>query len=546
MLNKISLKFSKTIICFICSSIFLSLMICCWLGLAFADNATGSIKIESDQNNIQFNAYQIFSANIDIDTDNKESVSYIEWTSNESTKSVVVSYITELGCANPENASEACGFIKDRISSDARILDTNIAKKDSFAAILANKIVNTVPTITPESTFNSNSESSLEQGYWLIVSNDSSIAEGKNGSSPIWTSVNNGSKTIKEKVDGISFKKQIVNSSLADTNCVDEAFAQQEIEFELSTTLPSNFESFPHYYLKFEDELSNGLMLSNSSQIKVYDNESDITPDPSNLQILITCSSNFLSVEFGDLVVSSRSYSKDSVIKIKYKAKLSGTSDVVYGGLGNGNTASLTFTNNPASLSRSQAVSANNKTSIYTYKLNLRLRDGNLDKGDVFLSNAKFTIQENSSGKYLQGDGSLGDFTHEFVTDETGKFIAVNIKTGEYKIQQTNVPENYSEPESDLILNIEPTYDGLTLMNLKSNVNGGYLPPIFGNWYKNKVDSDIDTGSINLDIANKHENYLLPTTGLVTIVVFIGIGIALIIVCTIGILRLRKRKHNIS
>lgn len=519
------------------ASLFIIVAISCFFVVSLAHaSGNGKLKIDSSQAGITFNGYQIFQASIA----SNESVTDVEWTTNDDLKNLVISYITELGCSNPENAMSACSFIKDKIASDSRIPDTDIATRDTFASILANKILSKEQKILPDATFDSNVATDLSQGYWLFVTNDEDIEPGKNGSSPIWISVKDGTKELQEKTDGVTFEKKIISD--AGSSSIVEISPGENIEFEITATLPDNYDSFLHYNMLIKDEIPNSLVLKHD--IKVFNNEEDITPED-NSQIAIVYSEGFFTVEFIDMVLGDVSYTKDSVIRIVYSATLATDGSVVYGGSGNLNTASLTYTNDPVSLSSTQAISSDNVATVYTYKLDLSLIDGNLDKGSIPLNVGSFTVQDKESNKYINNNGYLVDSEYVFDLDTDGSFVAPNIKTGTYIIKQTKAQEGYNVQEKDIEVKIEPTYDGIVLTNLRPTISGGYVPPVFGNWHKNSANSDIDTGTISLKVANSSKSILLPTTGMMGIAIPVVVGIALIVVCAIGIRRVvRKDQKN--
>ena len=191
-------------------------------------------------------------------------------------------------------------------------------------------------------SFVGNSFTGLPAGYYLVkdVTNLSGTEESNNLSV---VQVVDGTLSITDKKDIPKPDKKIVEG----TNKVDvnNTSIGKPVNYEITGTLPSNYDAYDTYYYKFTDTLSKGLTYNKDISVKVGDE--DLTP---KANIVTTTKEDtgetVITVEFKNLKAEGLpKFSANSVIVITYSANLN--KNAVIGGTGNPNKVELEFSNNP-------------------------------------------------------------------------------------------------------------------------------------------------------------------------------------------------------
>ena len=409
--------------------------------MAFAEGADGSVTIKNvDGNATEFKGYQIFNA----DVDNNGNVSNITWASTEVKGAVEGVIMKEDKSYTGTTAQDAADWIANNVKGTSKTtrVDSNSVAYKIAAAV--DDIANTVKT-------NNQKVANLEHGYWLFVTDASTIDAGEAGTSPIFTVVGSELVDITEKTGIPTVEKKIVSDK--DSREYDAADSQigQNVTYNLYGTIAENFDKYDTYFYQFSDQISKGLMLQTGAMVYLYPskdaakadfahkNGEDITsyftpPTADGSKTTWTCN-NLKNV---------KDVTKDSCIVVSYTAQINESAVV---GLdnnkeGNPNTVTLYYSNNPMTTDHGQTVP--DTVRDYTYGLKINKVDLGTERP---LNGAKFTIKvknaddKDSTGKYVQPDGKLGNDQYQFETTGDGTFTVRGLDTGTYTVEEVEAPQ---------------------------------------------------------------------------------------------------------
>lgn len=505
--------------------------------MAFAADATanGSVTISNVEGNVtEFKGYQIFNADVADGT-----ASNITW-ANEAVQNAVEGVIrTEDTSYTGMTAQDAAEWITQRVTETGK--NTRV---DSNS--VAYKIADAVDGLAPNATTNGKTVSGLAHGYWLFVTDESTLGTGQNegkntGTSPIFAVVGDAPVTVTEKTSIPTVDKEILkggaNAAAMEAKSSDRQFNQfnncgdsrigQEVSYRLTGTVADNIASYAEYRYEFQDTLSKGLVVTKGEDgttpkdLHVYIvNDRVMSEVKSGFKATIgkpqdtTKNSELLTVKFDNLKAVKDenndviAVDKDSEVVVTYKAHL--TSDASYDATGNKNTVKLVYSNNP--MAEGTGTSVEKTVTDHVFCLDVTKVDK--DHPDTTLeAGFKVQVAENdddaSVGKWLASDGSLVDKeeeAHEFKTNSnTGEIRIPGLDAGVYKIFETTTPSRYNTIKP-FYIEITPEYDTTTgrLTGMRLRV------PDDSDFVEAKFDGD---ASIPVTIKNKKGSGL-PLTGL--------------------------------
>lgn len=303
------------------------------------------------------------------------------------------------------------------------------------------------PGSEPTTVGNTTTYTNVPSGYYLVRDQDGTQdGEGQAYSLYVVQVVDN-TLTIVPKVDVPTSDKKIVEGN--DRVDVNEAGIGDTVTYEITGTLPANFDAFKTYYYVFNDTLSKGLDFDASS-VKVevsnngikkdvtdrfYVNGNKATDGKTNIVIGIqdikTLSMNTANgtpapIEEADLT-------KDTVIVVTYNAVLN--TDAVIAGAGNPNDVVLNYSNDPNNSgdgpttppdtpeepTPGDAVGVTPKKEVVTFTTELAILK--TDEAGNILEGAEFTLTGNGVKVSLVTE-------EEFVPNEKGAYY--KLKNGSY------------------------------------------------------------------------------------------------------------------
>lgn len=513
---------------------------------AYAGEVTiNKTTTETDANALSYNAFKLFNATKNDDG----SVSDITWV-NDDTKNAVLDVIKkhDPAYAGGTNAQAAAEWIASKVAGtdSTTIVD---------ASSIANQIAVAVSGKSVTKTLASGTATTLESGYWLFVTNADSTKDAVNkaGTSPIFAVVGGDALTITPKTGTPTVNKTIKSDQAGEYGKVADSQVGQVVEYKLAGTVASNIATYSTYSYTFTDELSAGIKLTSTDDVKVTIDGIDVT---ANAAIHYADTDNKLTVAFGNLFAAKAGINANSNVTVTYKAKL--TSAAVIGGAGNSNTVALTYSNNPNT--DSKGTSTSSAARDYAFKLHLVKSDKATNQK---LAGAKFTIQATgadgaeSNDRYVQADGTLGPQAYEFETRADGTFDVAGLDAGTYTVTEVAAPSAAGSPDaaykplsSTFTFTIAPEYNADTqaLTNLGLTVAGN-ANAIAGLDTSDNNTLDADNGSaanaadgvVNVTVANE-KAIKLPLTGEQGIALVMGAGLVIVAVSAVSLSRRRREE----
>lgn len=513
---------------------------------AYAGEVTISkTATETDANALSYNAFKLFNATKNDDG----SVSSITWV-NDDIKNAVLGVIKkhDPAYAGGTNAQAAAEWIASKVTGTG---STTIVDASS----IANQIAVAVSGKAVTETLASGTATTLESGYWLFVTNADSTKDAVNkaGTSPIFAVVGGNALTITPKTGTPTVNKTIKNDKTGEYGKVADSQVGQVVEYELAGTVASNIATYGTYSYTFTDELSAGIELTSTDDVKVTIDGTDVT---AKAAIHYADTDNKLTVAFDNLFDAKAGINANSNVTVTYKAKL--TSAAVIGGAGNSNTVALTYSNNPNT--DSKGTSTSSAARDYAFKLHLVKSDKATNQK---LAGAKFTIQATgadgagSKNLYVQADGTLGPDAHKFETGTDGTFDVAGLDAGTYTVTEVAAPSAAGSPDaaykplsSTFTFTIAPEYDADTqaLTNLGLTVAGN-ANAIAGLDTSDNNTLDAADGSaanaaygvVNVTVANE-KAIKLPLTGEQGIALVMGAGLVIVAVSAMSLSRRRREE----
>lgn len=417
-----------------------------------------------------------------------------------------------------------------------------------------------------------------EEGYYLFITDDASVGANEAGTSPIWVPLGGATATLEEKSAVPTLDKQVREDSTGTFGKVADANAGQDLDYRLVATMPENIGAFDTYFLKFSDQLPADMDLAggNTSSVKVtlrytHDGNAyspDITTN-SHVSMGYTRDGK-LTVAIDDLKSVYSALAKDATVTVDYRAHLK--DGCVIGAQGNLNSAVLTYAANPATAQAgagswdapdpdgtSSTLEGAHRTRTCTWKVELEKVD---KQTQARLPGARFTVRvaqtsgsadTASVGKYVQGDGSLGEAPHEFATGRDGKFEIPRVDSGTYTIRETAAPAGYELQDADISLDILPAPDQAagSIPRWQLSLSGGegakangtdivtHLVAADGD----AVASALETGTVAIQTSDDKKT-VMPITGME------GTSAATLLACGVlaaslaGLHRIRRREED--
>lgn len=483
--------------------------------MAFAaeGGATGSVTIKNANHNVtDFKGYKIFDANVVKDENGKTLVSNITW-ANEKVEAAVKGVITEIDPnANTATAQDAAEWIKGHVmgtDEEFRVASESAAYKIAAA-------VSAVTDLDDSSDYTTTSNgvaNNLSHGYWLFVTDASTVTGVEAATAPIFTVVGDEAVKINEKTSIPTVDKEVKENGTWGN--VSDSQIGEEIEYRLTGSVADNIDTFTTYTYEFHDHLSVGLEAITSS-VAVTINGQPVQPT-NNYSVKLAdtldasnkVTGHDLTISFTDLKAAAKAsnvtLTKNSKVVVTYKAKL--TRDAEYTAIGNTNEVTLVYSNDP--MSNGTGTSTPKKVTDYVFGLDItKVEEGDADK--KLAAGFKVKVVNNgdsaSAGKWLKDDGTLVETKEnasEFMTDATsGEVLIPGLVKGTYEIAETTTPSGYNTI-APFQITVTPTYD-----------ENGKLSTLTVGEDVEKVTPGTANGSVmSITIENKKGSGL-PLTGL--------------------------------
>lgn len=451
--------------------------------VVMAADTTYKLTLQNTVEGHTYEVYQVFSGTLST-KNNKKVLSDLKWGSG-----VKADAYTETAKAKAET-----------------LTDETTAR--AFAKELVNQKKLSAATKTVQSTTGTTEIAGLAAGYYLVKDTDSSLAN-KNDSyrAYILQVVGDATTSVKSDVPSSEKKVKDINDS-TDTETTEWQDAADwdigdEVPFKIEGTLPSNYDKYKKYTLKFHDKEEEGLTFK-SETVKVFIDNTEITE---GFRVVVNPEDNdTFDVVFDNLKTTSAK--NNSVIRVEYKSVLNEKANL--GKPGNKNTMYMEFSNNPNNEQGGEFGKTPDDTVIvFTYKVDVNKVDEQGNK----LTGAEFTLEKKIKGTkdtwkaITKVSGTAGDV-----------FEFKGIDDGEYRLTETRAPANYDKLS-------DPIYFTVTA----GHVDGAnpYLDTFSGNITSGNVGTmtftaNKDSGILSTKVVNKPGSSLPETGGMGTTILYVA------------------------
>lgn len=557
--------------------------------MAFA--ASGSTVTFSDGDYAMSTTYkgiQIFKATV-ATTDGAATLSNIEWASDDAKAAVLDAIKAKDTSFASDHAQDAADWLN--ANTGVTGTDSKVAS-DNVLSLIAVNLEGKPGWET--TTAGSPSLSGLDAGYWLFLTAAAGTPDDSSTdafTSPVYAAIDGKSTTTVTPKKGVpTVEKKVLDDADAVASDIkgsdkwkDVADSQigQEVNYKLTGTIASNFDTFSAYAYKFTDVLSDGLDFVGGS-VEVYAvNGGTYSPiDASKYDV--AWANNTLTVDFK--VDGIKKGLKDvagvdanTQIVVFYKAKLNGSA--VIGNAaegnkgGNPNTVKLEYSNNP--YAEGTGTTIEDTVADFAFKLNLNKVDQGTEKG---LAGAVFTIQSadaNTRGKYVasKADDAAGVAAGQLVTvtdasnlpeyvkftsDNDGKIAVSGLDAGSYKVAEVKTPDDAYTKANPFTFTITPTYDDATMKVTgltaavsesdkgRTDIAFGTLDGTAGDHKLTGTDgtgTNAATGEVTINVGNA-KSVGLPITGLDGVTLTWVAGGAVLVIGVAHLIRSRREESE--
>lgn len=380
----------------------------------------------------------------------------------------------------------------------------------------------------------------LAAGYYLVQ--NKTVGENEAYTNYILEVVKDVTVTPKTDIPTVEKKVKDTNDTTGDTSDWQDSAdhdINDKVPFQLTATLPANYDTYNSYYLNFSDELSAGLTFNNDAKVYVV-NGSD-RKEVTNYFYVAADGSSFAIKDLKQISVDGvATITKDSKIVVEYTATLNNEKAVI-GSAGNPNIVELIYSNNPNNSGNGNQTPGTPPTTpptpptpptetgktpkdtviVFTYKTVVN----KVDQDNQPLTGAEFTLSKKMK------DGSLKEVA--VVKNDAGtQFSFKGLDDGEYVLKETKTPAGYNTI-ADVTFTVTAEHDILSdspaLTSLSGTASSGEIT----------FTADKTAGSLTTNVENK-KGSILPSTGSVgTTMLYIA---GAILVLGAGILLITKKR----
>ena len=486
---------------------------------AWAEGAEATYTLTINNANGTYEAYQIFSGDLSVNEAGKKVLSNIQWGSGVDA--------TKMGGESAATVAESL---------------TKSALAESFAeSLVSNSKLSSVKAIAKAKNETA-VFTGLSAGYYLVK--NSSIDSGKTYTDFILEVVGNTTANHKGDVPDVEKKVEEKNDSTGAATtwgATADYDVDDEINFELTGTLPESYGRYANYKYVFHDTMTN--MTYKDGSVKVYyvkDGNTNRVEISSGFASTWDNGAKKLTVTFNDLKTAVSGLAHGDKIVVTYTATLD--ANAVVGGNGNPNKVKLEYSNNPNGDGTGETPEKT--VVVFTYKTIINKVTKGTDGNNVPLAGAEFTLSkfiasESGSDTVTVNDTEYHGTWNRGVTvtpTNTGNIANVftfsGLDAGIYRLTETKTPEGYNT--------IDPVYFEIVATNNETKVTSMEGKAVNGS--EISFTANETSGSLSADVIN-NAGTTLPSTGGMGTTVFYVVGGGLMAVAVV-LLVTKKRMEN--
>ena len=298
-----------------------------------------------------------------------------------------------------------------------------------------------------------------------------------------------------------------------------------EVPYQITGTMPSNFADYSTYKYVFTDTMSKGLTYSDkTATIKI--GKTDVTSSFTEAVTTKEDGSTVVTWTCDNLKeIKNVTLDENTTVVVTYSATLN--KDAVIGAAGNPNTVNLTYSNNPNKGGEGETgKTPDDKNIVFTYKVVVN----KVAQDNKALAGAEFTLSK-VNAKDTSTVVKTFTLTGNPERDAT-TFTATGLDDGTYVLKETKTPAGYNTI-ADQYFTITATHDQTSDNPALVSLSGDKLTGSI------TFTADKDAGSLTTDVVNE-KGSTLPSTGGIGTTIFYVAGCALVVLAGVMITA-RKR-----
>lgn len=509
-----------------------------------APTSTGSITVSGAVAS-NYDAYQIFSANVVDGDGDAKTFTDLAWAS-DAARDAVLPVLHSAGMPDSQTTAQEA----------AEWLNTDSHLTSALSAQLARSLQNSGAVSV---ALNAGTEAKLPCGYWLIVADDDAIAQNEAGTAPIMALVGGSAVAVKPKAATPKVAKHVLEDSTDAWQKAADATVGDDLYWRLSATVPAGLSAYDAYTVQFVDTMGAGLDPSRvAASMRVYvaagadgtfdavstgkDGRAGTEPAQGWTDITAQCATKVaadgtFTVRTGDLIAAlggADAFAAGARVVAVYNAPLNSACN--HGiAKGNPNEVYLRYPRSPFADQSGDAGftrTPSDDACAYTWDLALTKRGSD---GDKPLAGAVLSIADDR-GRTLAADGTWdAEGKATVTTGEDGRVTVSGVDSGKLEVRELKAPKGYTAFEGTRSVTVKA--EGLDVDQVaaaKPKVTVSAESPL-------RVDAaDAGKGLVELSVLNTPSNEVsrgfMPSTGdrtLVLVTALAVIGVVAIVVALV-------------
>lgn len=406
----------------------------------------------------------------------------------------------------------------------------------------------------------------LEPGYYMI-DEITSVQDTHSAASLILLDTADDSCDIQIKSDYPSIIKKIEEDDLnIGWNDIGDYEIGQSIPYKYETNIP-DIKAYNTYKMIFHDIMDEALTFdSDSVQIQISDSEKTYTVPSNQYSIVENTDNESFIVQISDIKsIIDQQFSNGYGQKVlfTYNAYLNEKAKDRSGRAGFENKVALEFSNNPdTDGTNDTGMTPWDSVVCFTYQINaVKTNEENQS-----LQGAKFRLYRDENGTQeiklkkvenvyvvMNEDYLSNAESDEMISDENGLFNISGLDQGTYYLKETQAPDGYRKIQDSIKIVITPEFttdrnsyyenqgaSDQVLETLSANCEiKQFLNGLLNSGSK-ALQTDVQTGSIQLKIVNQTGSKLPVTGSSMTLILLAGGSLLMIA----GLYNLRKQKNE--